>query len=113
MAEEVTISRPAPFVEDIGKDLAKQAVALTGVPVVTGGIGSLWRGIYGELVRGVLFNAIMMAVKEGIENVALWNAATLHKEDVMNTMMAKMQKKDPEYRNLRNKNFLKRKSDKQ
>ena len=43
MAEETTISRPAPFVEDIGKDLAKQAVALTGVPVVTGGIGSLTR----------------------------------------------------------------------
>jgi hypothetical protein len=41
MAEEVTISRPAPFVEDIGKDLAKQAVAFTGVPVVSGGIGSL------------------------------------------------------------------------
>ena len=41
MAEETTISRPAPFVEDIGKDLAKQAVAMTGVPVVTGGIGSL------------------------------------------------------------------------
>ena len=41
MAEEVTISRPAPFVEDIGKDLAEQAVALTGVPVVSGGIGSL------------------------------------------------------------------------
>ena len=53
------------------------------------------------------------SVKEGLENVALWNAATLHKEDVMNTMMAKMQKKDPEYKNLRNKNFLKRKSDKQ
>ena len=33
------------------------------------------------------------SVKEGLENVALWNAATLHKEDVMNTMMAKMQKK--------------------
>ena len=43
MAEEVTISRPAPFVEDIGKDLATQAVALTGVPVVTGGLGSLTR----------------------------------------------------------------------
>ena len=43
MATETTISRPAPFVEDIGKDLAKQAVALTGVPVVTGGIGSLSR----------------------------------------------------------------------
>jgi hypothetical protein len=41
MATETTISRPAPFVEDIGTDLAKQAVALTGVPVVTGGIGSL------------------------------------------------------------------------
>ena len=41
MATETTISRPAPFVEDIGKDLAEQAVALTGVPVVTGGLGSL------------------------------------------------------------------------
>ena len=41
MATETTISRPAPFVEDIGKDLAKQAVAFTGVPVVSGGIGSL------------------------------------------------------------------------
>ncbi len=41
MATETTISRPAPFVEDIGKDLAKQAVALTAVPVVSTGIGSL------------------------------------------------------------------------
>ncbi len=41
MATETTISRPAPFVEDIGIDLAKQAVAFTGVPVVSGGIGSL------------------------------------------------------------------------
>jgi len=41
MATETTISRPAPFVEDIGKDLAKQAVAFTGVPVVSGGVGSL------------------------------------------------------------------------
>ena len=41
MATETTISRPAPFVEDIGKDLAQQAVAFTGVPVVSGGIGSL------------------------------------------------------------------------
>ena len=37
-------------------------------------------------------------VKESLENVALWNAATLHKEDVMSTMMSKMQKKKPEYR---------------
>jgi hypothetical protein len=41
MATETTISRPAPFVEDLGKDLAEQAVAFTGVPVVSGGIGSL------------------------------------------------------------------------
>ena len=43
MAEQTTISRPAKFVEDIGKDLATQAIGLTGVPVVTGGIGSLTR----------------------------------------------------------------------
>ena len=43
MAEQTTISRPAKFVEDIGTDLAKQAVALTGVPVVSGGLGSLTR----------------------------------------------------------------------
>ena len=48
----------------------------------------------------------------GLDNVALWNAATLHKEDVMTTMMSKMQKKKPEYRNLRDKNFLKHKSSK-
>ena len=41
MATETTISRPAPFVEDLGKDLATQAVALTGTPIVSGGIGSL------------------------------------------------------------------------
>ena len=51
MATETTISRPAPFVEDIGKDLAKQAVALTGVPVVTGGLGSLTRAA-GETDKG-------------------------------------------------------------
>ncbi len=52
------------------------------------------------------------SVKEGLDNVALWNAATLHKEDVMTTMMSKMQKKKPAYRNLRDKNFLKHKSSK-
>ena len=38
MATETTISRPAPFVEDIGKQLAEQAVGLQKVPVVTTGI---------------------------------------------------------------------------
>jgi len=51
MAEQTTISRPAKFVEDIGTDLAKQAVALTGVPVVTGGLGSLTRAA-GETDKG-------------------------------------------------------------
>ena len=41
MATETTISRPAPVVEDIGKDLAKQAVAMTGVPVVSTGIAGI------------------------------------------------------------------------
>jgi hypothetical protein len=41
MATETVISRPAPFVEDLGKDFAKQAVALTGVPVVSTGIAGL------------------------------------------------------------------------
>ena len=31
-----------------------------------GGFVSLWKGVYGELLRGVLFNAIMMATKESI-----------------------------------------------
>ena len=34
MATQTTISRPAKFVEDLGKDLATQVVAQTGVPVV-------------------------------------------------------------------------------
>lgn len=32
-----------------------------------GGYANLWKGIYGELLRGVLFNAIMMATKESID----------------------------------------------
>ena len=38
MTTETTISRPAPFVEDIGKSLAEQAKALQTVPVVTTGV---------------------------------------------------------------------------
>ncbi len=41
MATETTISRPAPFVEDIGKDLSKQVLAQTTVPVVTTGLAGL------------------------------------------------------------------------
>ena len=35
MATETIINRPAPFVEDIGKKLSEQALALQDVPVVT------------------------------------------------------------------------------
>ena len=38
MSTETVINRPAPFVEDIGKKLAEQAVALQNVPVVSTGI---------------------------------------------------------------------------
>ena len=41
MATETQITRPAPFVEKLGEDLATQVVAQTGVPIVTGGIGTL------------------------------------------------------------------------
>ena len=51
MSTQTTISRPAKFVEDIGTDLAKQAVGMTGVPVVSGGIGSLTQAT-GETAAG-------------------------------------------------------------
>ncbi len=38
MATETVINRPAPFVEDIGKSLAEQSIALQQVPVVSTGI---------------------------------------------------------------------------
>ena len=41
MATDTVINRPAPFVEDIGKNLAEQTVAQTQVPVVTTGLPGL------------------------------------------------------------------------
>jgi len=41
MATETVINRPAPFVEDIGKKLSEQALALQNVPVVTTGVTGL------------------------------------------------------------------------
>ena len=43
MATETVINRPAPFVEDIGKKLAEQTLALQGSPVVTSGIAGITR----------------------------------------------------------------------
>ena len=41
MATETVIQRPAPFVEDIGKRLAEQTLALQGTPVVTTGVAGI------------------------------------------------------------------------
>ena len=41
MATQTTISKPAPFVEDLGKNLAQQVVNQTGVPIVSSGAGTL------------------------------------------------------------------------
>ena len=41
MAVQTTRTLPAQFVEDLGKDLASQVVAQTGVPVVSTGIAGI------------------------------------------------------------------------
>ena len=51
MATETVIQRPAPFVEDIGKQLKDQAIALQDVPVVTTGPGGLTQAA-GETAEG-------------------------------------------------------------
>ena len=51
MSTETVIQRPAPFVETLGEDLAKQVTAQQGVPVVTTGIGGLTRQV-GETDAG-------------------------------------------------------------
>ena len=51
MATDTIINRPAPFVEDIGKKLKDQALALQDVPVVTTGPGDLTQGA-GETAEG-------------------------------------------------------------
>jgi len=41
MAEQTTITRPAPFVEKLGTNLAENVLAQQGVPIVTQGLASL------------------------------------------------------------------------
>ena len=41
MAEQVTRTLPAQFIEDLGKDLAQQVVAQSGVPVVATGLAGI------------------------------------------------------------------------
>ncbi len=41
MATQTTISKPAPFVEKLGTNLAENVLAQQGTPIVTGGLGSL------------------------------------------------------------------------
>ena len=51
MAVQTTRQLPAQFVEDLGKDLARQVVAQTGVPLVTTGVGGLTQQA-GETAEG-------------------------------------------------------------
>ena len=44
MAVTEQISRPAPFVEKLGTNLAENVLAQQGVPIVTGGLGSISQG---------------------------------------------------------------------
>ena len=41
MATETVVQKPAPFVEKLGTNLAENVLAQQGVPIVTGGIGSI------------------------------------------------------------------------
>ena len=41
MAVQTTVTKPAPFVEKLGQDLATQVTAQTGVPVVAPGSGGI------------------------------------------------------------------------
>ena len=41
MAEQTTITRPAPFVEKLGTNLAENVLAQQGIPIVTQGLGAL------------------------------------------------------------------------
>ena len=52
MATETVINRPAPFVEDIGKRLAEQTLALQGSPVVSTGIAGITQQA-GETAEGL------------------------------------------------------------
>ena len=52
MATETVINRPAPFVEDIGKRLAEQTLALQGSPVVSTGITGITQQA-GETAEGL------------------------------------------------------------
>ena len=51
MSTQTTVARPAPFVEDLGKDLATQVTAQTGIPIVTTGIAGLTKQT-GETAAG-------------------------------------------------------------
>ena len=54
MAVQTTRTLPAQFVEDLGKDLAKQVVAQSGVPVVATGLAGL-----GSITQPTLVNNLL------------------------------------------------------
>ncbi|MGY9025638.1 MAG: crotonase/enoyl-CoA hydratase family protein [Candidatus Pelagibacterales bacterium] len=49
------------------------------------------------------------SIQDGLNFVSLWNAAMLHPEDVTIAAMAKMQKKKPVYKDIKDRYYLKKK----
>ena len=49
------------------------------------------------------------SIQDGLNFVSLWNAGMLHPEDVTASAMAKMQKKKPVYKDLKDRIYLKKK----
>ena len=49
------------------------------------------------------------SIQDGLNFVSLWNAGMLHPEDVTVSMMAKMEKKKPVYKDLKDRIYLKKK----
>ena len=49
------------------------------------------------------------SIQDGLNFVSLWNAGMLHPEDVTTSAMAKMQKKKPVYKDLKDRIYLKKK----
>ena len=73
----IFLEQKVEFMKQQNKDTKKDAGIFDCIKRIykVGGYANLWKGIYGELLRGVLFNAIMMATKNPLRHfkkVAIW-----------------------------------------
>ena len=51
MSTTTQISRPAPFVEELGTELGKQVIAQQGIPLVAQTVAGLGMHLHKELVK--------------------------------------------------------------